>query len=238
VLWYKAWLETRARFLVSLLGMVALCSLMVYNGNKYTWPYTSVDYYYGVLQSGHAMLCVMWVLAVTLLLMGGLLRERAAGTAPFSLVLPVSRRRLIAIRVAMGALQAMALVIVPWCAMYVLAALTGKAHSAWQALFHVALLAGGGTIFFGAALLISSLVEGEYTAPAVSLGVALAAAVLLSDPSVRAYSPWNFILGVQYLDRSSKLLVGPLPWMRIAVSILLGAVFTGLSAKAIQARDF
>ena len=29
MLWYKAWLETRSRFLISLIGMVALCSVFV-----------------------------------------------------------------------------------------------------------------------------------------------------------------------------------------------------------------
>ena len=238
MLWYKTWLETRARFLISLLGIVALCSLMVYNGNKYTWPYTTVDYYYGVLQSGHALLCIMWVLAVTLLLMGGLVRERAAGTAPFTLALPVSRGRLMAVRVSMGLLQAIALAMVPWCAMFLIGGLTGKAHSIPQAVFHLALLAGGGMVFFGTALLISSLVEGEYTAPVVSLGLVLATAVVLSDGGLRAYSPWEFIVGSQYLERSSKLLIGPIPWMRIGISILVGALFAALSLKLVQRRDF
>ena len=238
MLWYKTWLETRARFLISLLGIVALCSLMVYNGNKYTWPYTTADYYYAVLHSGHALLCLMWVLAVTLLLMGGLVREKAAGTAPFTLALPVSRGRLMAVRVSMGLLQAMALGIVPWCAMLLIGSLTGKAHSIPQAVFHLALLAGGGMVFFGTALLISSLVEGEYTAPVVSLGLVLATAVVLSDGGLRSYSPWEFIVGSQYLDRSSKLLIGPFPWMRIAISILLGALFAALSMKLVQRRDF
>ena len=34
MLWYKAWLETRSRFLVSLIGMVALCSWWVFHENS------------------------------------------------------------------------------------------------------------------------------------------------------------------------------------------------------------
>ncbi len=30
MLWYKAWLETRSRFLISLIGMVALCSFLFF----------------------------------------------------------------------------------------------------------------------------------------------------------------------------------------------------------------
>ena len=34
MLWYKAWLETRSRFLISLIGMVALCSVLVFHGDR------------------------------------------------------------------------------------------------------------------------------------------------------------------------------------------------------------
>ena len=34
MLWYKAWLETRSRFLISLVGMVALCSVFVLHGDR------------------------------------------------------------------------------------------------------------------------------------------------------------------------------------------------------------
>ena len=34
MLWYKAWLETRSRFLISLIGMVALCSVFVLHGDR------------------------------------------------------------------------------------------------------------------------------------------------------------------------------------------------------------
>src|SRR6266540_3694656 len=93
MLWYKAWLETRSRFLISLLGTVALCTFSVYHGDKEALPYTQAPYYYFVLRSAHYLLCMMWILAVTLLTMGGLVREKAAGTASFTLSLPVSRGR-------------------------------------------------------------------------------------------------------------------------------------------------
>jgi len=238
MLWYKSWLETRSRFMISLLGSVALCSFYVYHWDKEAMPYTKPEYYYYGLHGGHSLLCVLWVLTVTLLTMGGLLRERAAGTAPFTLALPVSRMRLMATRVSVGVLQAMALVIFPWSAMFLIGGLTGKTHSTYQAFFHIVLLAGGGIVFFGVAFLISSLVEGEYTAPIVSFGILLVVGVVLGNGSLRGYSPWDFIAGADYFDRTTGLLIGPIPWMHIVVSILLGALFVAISAKAIQTRDF
>ena len=239
MLWYKAWLETRSRFLISLFNIVALCSFSVYHGNEGAMPYTKIEYYYVVLHGGHSMLCMLWVLAVTLLAMGGLLREKAVGTAPFTLALPVSRVRLVAVRISMVLGQAMALVIVPWIAMFLIGTLNGKTHSVEQAFFHMVLLGGGGVAFLGTALLVSSLVEGEYTAPLVTFGVLIGISVALSSTSsLHVYSPIEFIRGTEFLDRHTRLLTGPIPWLRIAAYVLAGGLLAALSTKAVQARDF
>jgi hypothetical protein len=54
-----------------------------------------------------------------------------------------------------------------------------------QAAFHVVLLAGGGIVLYAIALLTSSLVEGEYTAPMVSFGIL----VLVGSPQVHCLFP-------------------------------------------------
>ena len=238
MLWYKAWLETRSRFLISLAGIAALCSFIVYHGNQGAMPYTKLNYYYFVLQSGHFMLCTMWVMAVTLLTMGGLLREKAVGTAPFTLALPVSRTRLMGVRIAMGVIQALTLAIVPWGAMFLTALTTGKANSLGQLWFRVVLLASGGLVFFGMSLLVSSLVEGEYTAPVVSFGVMLAMTVTMGDGLLRSWSPYAFINGTEFFNRSTGLLTGPIPWAHVAINATVAALLMGISVKVVQRREF
>jgi len=238
MLWYKAWLETRARFLISLFGILALCSYSVFHGNQEALPYTRINYYYIVLHGGHNLLATLWIVAVTLLMMGGLLREKAVGASSFTLALPVSRARLMAVRVSTGLIQAMLLVFVPWSAMFVIGAVTGKTHSISQAFFHVVLLATGGLLFFAIALLISSLVEGEYTAPIVSFGIVMATAVAFNGASLRAYSPWGFITGGAYLSRDTALLTGSIPWTSVAIYVLLAAILIAVSVKVIQWREF
>ena len=73
MLWYKAWLETRSRFLISLVGMVALCSIFVLHGDRNVIDEVPTDYYNFVFFEGHQILVMMWALAVTLIMMGGLL---------------------------------------------------------------------------------------------------------------------------------------------------------------------
>jgi hypothetical protein len=238
MLWYKAWLETRSRFLVALCGSTALCAYHVYAGNREALPDTALSYYNHVLHSGHAELCLLWVLSVTLLIMGGLLREKAAGAAALTLSLPVSRTRLMAVRICVGLIQAIALAIFPWCAMLIVATATGKCYSVSQAWFHVVLLLGGGLIVFGIALLVSSFVEGEYTAPIVSLGIVLAMGFLFADRSPQGTNPIVALDGFRYLDRSTHLLVGPIPWMRLATNVCITAALILASLRAMNRREF
>uniref|UniRef100_Q020E5 Uncharacterized protein n=1 Tax=Solibacter usitatus (strain Ellin6076) TaxID=234267 RepID=Q020E5_SOLUE len=238
MLWYKAWLETRVRFLICLIGMVALCSFIVYHGDKEAMPYTKLNYYYFVLRSGHAMLCMMWIAAVTLLMMGGILREKAIGTAAFTLALPVSRARLMRVRVGMGLLQALALAIIPWAAMWITATTTGKVNDRGQPAFYLALLLGGGLVFFAMALLTSILVEGEYTAPLVSFGVMLLMTIVLGEGRLRNFSPFGFINGLAWFDRYTGLLKGAIPWPQIAVYLALSALMVAISMLFVARREF
>src|SRR5450756_1258423 len=173
MLWYKAWLETRARFLIALLGILCLCSYSVLHGERQAAPWVGRSYYNYVLSEGHGLLAVMWVLAVMLLMMGGLLREQSLGSATFTLGLPVSRRQLMAARIGMGVLQASTIALIPSGTMYLIARASGKAFSLSQTWFHLVILLTGGAVFFAIALLASSIVEGEYTAPVVAFGILL-----------------------------------------------------------------
>ncbi len=238
MLWYKAWLETRTRFAISLGGIFLLCAYSVFHGDRQALSYAKTDYYYSVLHGTHALLSVMWVLAVTLLMMGGLLREKALGTSLFTLALPVSRKRLTIARIVFGLVQSVSLAIFPWAGMYIIAFLTGEARSGRQAFFHLALLIGGGMVFFALAVLVSSTVEGEYTAPAVSLGIILMSIVVLNSPSLRVFSPWAFMVGADYFSREQCLLIGPVPWMNIGAYLLLSVTLVYVAVKAILSRDF
>lgn len=235
MLWYKAWLETRQRFLISLLGILILCSWRVYIGDSLG---TSVNWYYGVLRQANLWLCMLWVLAVTLLVMGGLVREKAVGASDLTLAMPVSRERVVGVRIAVGLLQAMTLAVIPWIFMFLTAGATGKADSVFYAAFHVLLLAGGGIVFFGLALLISSVVEGEYTAPAVALGLALAIVMALGDKPLNRYDPFTFMLGTEFSTPQNPLPAGPFPWLHLSANVLLAALLALISIKVIQRRDF
>src|ERR1700730_17226878 len=237
MLWYKAWLETRSRFLISLIGMVILCLVFVLYGDRSPAYEVSSDYYNYVLFGGHQILVMMWTLAVTLTMMGGLLREKATGSSSFTLALPVSRVRLMMVRICTGLIQAFMLAIVPCVAMFSVDRIFGKTHSVSQAAYYLVLLLGGGLLFFGMAVLVSSVIGGD-TAPVISFGAVIVTAVALSSVHLRRYSPWEFMTGLRYLNRQTNLLSFPIPWLQAAMYMLVAGLLLAISVIAVQRREF
>ncbi len=238
MLWYKAWMETRSRFLISLIGMVVLCAGFIFHLDRDAISSVKVDYYYYVLFAGNSMLVVMWLLAVTLTMMGGLIREKVSGAFAFTMALPVSRARLIAVRICMGLAQAFALAIIPWVTMLSVGSIAGKTHSISQAAYYLILLLGGGMPFFAMSVLVSSLITGEYTAPMVSLGVIVATAVGLSGRALRPYSPWAFMTGREYLNEQTNLLAFPIPWLQVAIYLAFAGLLLAISVRVTQREEF
>jgi hypothetical protein len=238
MLWYKAWLETRSRFLVMFIGVTVLFSVLVWHREIGAESWSGIGYYNDVLHSSQGMLALIWVPVICMLMMGGLLRENASGAASFTLTLPVSRNRLMGVRIGMGVLQALALGVFPSCCMYAVAHFTGKAYSPSQLAFHLLLLISGGSVFFGIAVLISSLIEGEYTAPAVALGIAIVMLMGLGEQELKPFNPAEFMMGSAYLDRHSNLLVGGFPWSIACIWLALSVALLVAATKFIARRDF
>jgi hypothetical protein len=71
MLWYKAWLETRARFCIALVLCVAFCLELIVSLPGSMAGKVDLRGLHGV----NSALVFVWILGVTLLMMGGLLRE-------------------------------------------------------------------------------------------------------------------------------------------------------------------
>jgi ABC-2 type transport system permease protein len=247
VLWYKAWLETRSRFLTSLATLTVFCAVFVHHALSVTLGNSGFSQgllrsewkagFYRLLFVSQQYVVIMWVLAVVLLGMGGIVREKATGTSSLTLSLPVSRARLLGVRVGVGVLEAIALGVVPWSAIFVVSSLARMPILISQVEFYVMLLVGGGLAYFAMGVLVSALVEGEYTAPAVAFGMVLLSAIMF-DAWLRPFNLWRLVTGDFYVDRHTYLLVGDFPWRGTLVSVLAAALMLLASLKVIQKREF
>jgi ABC-2 type transport system permease protein len=238
MLWYKAWLETRTRFLISLIGITALAGIFIWRQDRDALPTSGLPYYYFVLAGGHRILAMLWSIAIMFVMMGGLVRENAVGASSFTLALPVSRARLMWSRIVFGIAQAAVLGLVPWTAMFLIASAVGEPIALGQAATYVTVMFGAGVTFFAVAVFTASLLEGEYTAPLVAFGALIAFAVALNDPPLRTYSPWYMLLGSNLIDRKSQMLTGPIPWPIIGGFVLFAAILLFTSVELVSRREF
>ena len=62
--------------------------------------------------------------------------------------------------------------------------------------------------------------------------------IAFGNKTFKAYSPWNFMVGTEYFDRTSELLVGSIPWLHVLANVLVAALLTGISVRAIQRKEF
>lgn len=236
MLWYKAWLETRSRFLTSLAILAFLSAVFVHHAQGMIRPEWKTDFN-RLMYIDQQFLVIMWILAVILLGMGGIVREKAIGTSSFTLAFPVSRARLLGVRVGMGVMESIVLAVVPWVTVFAVSSLARMPILITQVAFYCLLLIGGGLVYFALAVLISSLVAGEYTAPAVAFGVVLSSAVLF-DVWLQRLNIWRLVTGDFSLDRNSYLLSEPVPWLGIIASLSAAALMLLGSIVVVQRREF
>jgi ABC-2 type transport system permease protein len=236
VLWYKGWLETRSRFLTCLIVLTGFCAVFIHYTQAYLRPEWREDFHRLMLVA-HQYLVIIWIISVVLLGMGGLVREKASGSSSLTLSLPVSRAHLLGVRVAIGVLEAITLGVVPWVAIFLVSSAGGMPIQFQQVRFYVLLLVSGGLVYFAMAVLISSLVEGEFTAPAVAFGLVFLATNLF-DLWLRDFNLWRFVSGDFYLDRNTYLFAVTFPWKDTIAWLAVAAVMLIASVKILHEREF
>ena len=236
MLCYKAWLETRSRFCTCLTVLALFSAVFTHHAQGFLHPEWKTDFY-RLLFIAHEYVVILWILSVVLLGMGGLVREHATGASSLSLSLPVSRAHLLGVRIAVGVLEAIALGVLPWVTIFLVSYVGGMPILFPQVAFYTALLLGGGMAYFAIAVLVSSIVEGEYTAPAVAIGLVFLATIFF-DAWLRRFNLWRLITGSFSIDRTTYLLSGHFPWLAVLASLCVAALMLFTSVRIIQRRDF
>jgi len=219
MLWHKAWLESRTRLLLGVTMMIAVCAYSVHAHRSA---------YQGIVRNAFMVLCFQ-------LGVGGLLRERAVGTAPFTLALPVSRVRLMATRAAVGWLELVVLAVVPLLIAVSLSPLVGDRYGIGQVVRISAMWVTGGSALLAVALLASSLFAGEYTAFVIAW-IALFAHTIgtqltrLARPALMPY-----LFTVQEIMSGFR---GPVPSTIVAALVVVTCALVASAVLVIDRKDF
>ena len=185
----------------------------------------------------------VFVMAVLLLGLGGLQRERGAGTAAYTLALPATRRQLVAARAGVGILQVIALALIPAVLVSVLSPIYAReAYPISQALQFAVLYVAGGLLCFAAAFLCSIALDNEHTVVAACVvapfrytvmvdqfwRLASMATALSLPAAIRRFRSANVFdimvaNDMPYLDPDTFFLRA-VPWLTILVLAALSAV--------------
>lgn len=255
MLWHKSWLETRWRFLIGLgLGVCSAAAVvllypkviavlplepardsdgelarrlrasavLIHDYRGYIWSQWFAK------QLSHA-----WTLFAVLLGTGGLVAQTARGGGLFTLSLPVSRQRLLAIRTATALAELAALAVIPSLVLAALSPAVGERYPIGDALIHSGCVFVAGSVFFSLATLLSTVFADVWRPVLIAL---LAAVVLgLSEQVFHEVSRFS-VFPVMSAERYFQ--GGGLPWLGLAAGAAVSLAMLYGAARSIARQDF
>lgn len=255
---YKAWLETRTRFIV---GLIALCGFSVFLVSHYppqiehlaTWALThpaahrpwwferevhSYRFYVWHRQYD-GLFRDMWMVSAVLFAVGGLTQESVKGSAAFSLSLPAKRNRFtIAYSVVACAellLLALSSVLIPLMSSFV-----GESYSVTEALSHGLILFLGGLVIFWFTHLLAS----KLTSPSLPVIVGIASVIILGTVIAPFDNPQDEPAMSRSIDLF-RLMSGPsdlrwhtVPWAGLLMCAGLFVLSFFAASAVINSRDY
>lgn len=257
MLWHKAWLETRWRFISAILILTIMAG-----GNVYGWLATrallpqlnsttispaaeatglgsaireAIDLnktFRGYIwyQAFRQNLTQMGVLFAVVLGCGGLVTESTKGSALFTLALPITRRRLLGTRAGVGLAQCFAIAIVPSLVIPILSPAVGERFGLVDALAHGLCIFFVGAVFFSLASFLSTLFGDIWRPMLIAIGIACALAFAsLVIPQLRVFSVMS---GETYFR------TGSLPWAGLLTSAVIATALLYSAAETLERRDF
>ena len=257
MLWHKAWLETRWRFICAVVILTLLSGSNVYEylavqsllpqlNEQWEGRIAGAGVFEAALreafeaqktfrgfiwyQTFSQNLSQMGVFFAILLGCGGLLSESSKGSAMFTLALPVTRRQLLGARAGAGLAQLFAMSMVPSLIIPLLAVSIGQRFSPVDALVHGVCLFVVAAVFFSLASFLSTLF-GDIWRPLL-IGVGIACAIAIASVAVPQLRIFSVMSGETYFK------TGSLPWAGLMTSAVIATALLYSAAETLERRDF
>ena len=251
MLWYKAWLETRWRFLIGLAALVTLASVTVLGYPRFMEllrgvPEVPAGTPFGKLIDESRTLASTfdgyiwsqwflkgmpqaWTLFAAMLGAGGLLAQTHRGEGLFTLSLPVSRMQLAGVRAATCLAQLLVLALVPSLLIPILSPAVGQSYSLADTVVHALCLFTAGSVFFSLSFLLSTIFPDVWRPFLIVLCLSFAEQVLRDFAQVGMF---------RVMSAESYFRGGGLPWLGLAAGAAGSAAMLYLAARNIARRDF
>jgi hypothetical protein len=253
MLWYKAWLETRLRLLIALalLAMSVAGIVFAYPRVHALLPLVPAEgggdlgrrirdaaelardfHSYVWSQWFQQNARQLWTVLAIVLGTGGLVTHGSRG-ALFTLSMPVSRRRLLAVRAAAGLGELLAAALVAALLLPVFAPAVGEQYPVGDAAVHAICLFAAGAVFFSLALLLSTSFDDLWRPLLIVLAVAAVDA--MCEQVFRGLAPYSVFT---VMSGDVYFRTGRLPWLGIVASLGASAAICSVAAVNLARRDF
>lgn len=251
MLWYKAWLETRWRFVIGL--ALILCSAV---GAVLTYPQVvklmplvpaSMPGEIGrriresaeLVRTFDGYVWAQWFrqslpqlasLFAIILGTGGVLSRRAG--ALFTLSLPVSRKRLMRVRAATGMAELFVLVVAPSLLISLIAPAVRESYSIRHALVHALCLFVSVSIYFTLTLMLSTFFNDTWRPLLIALGIAMVVSLF---SQIYIGSP---LTQLHVMSAESYFRSGSIPWIGLLIAAAMSFAMYATANATLASRDF
>ena len=250
MLWYKAWLDTRGRFLIGLAllvlsaaGVVAGFPQVQRIGPLELDPsdplYRSLSDALELSRTFRGFVWHEWFRQNALTI--GALFAALLGTSHmfsssrrgllFTLSLPASRRHWFATRAATGLAELLVLMVVPSLVIPLLGVAMGQHYSVGEALVHALCGFVGAATFFGLALLLSTIFQDTWR----PILIVCLAAVCVSFFELLVPNGFGIF---RVLSAEDYFRGGSLPWVGLSMFVVAAAALMYAACRQIERLDF
>jgi ABC-2 type transport system permease protein len=255
MLWYKAWLETRWRFITGLVLLMcsAAASVLLYPklvpflsmapppglsgeiARRVAEVFELSRSFRGYVWSQFFVsnMPQLWAVFAVLIGTGGLLSQSSRGGALFTLSLPVSRRKLVGVRAATGLVEIFILALVPSLLIPLLSPAIGETYRVGDALVHALCMFVAGAVFFSLTFLLSSIFQDILRPLLLALGLTLI--LSFCAQFFRELSTYS-VFGV--MSAETYFRAGRVPWLGLLVTAAASAAMLHVAALNLARRDF
>jgi ABC-2 type transport system permease protein len=252
MLWYKAWLETRWRFLIGLALLLcsAAATVLTYPAIVKLIPPAATTNASGVVEErireaielSRTYRGYMWshwfgqnlkqwaTLFAILLGTAGVLSPSAG--ALFTLSLPVTRKRLLGVRAATALAELFVIVFVPSLLVSLLSPSIAQSFAPGATLVYSACFFVGVSVFFSLAFLLSTVFDDLWRPLLIAIAVAFVLSMLgqvLTNAPADVYR----VMSAETYFRSGRV-----PWIGLIVTAAISAAMLYAAAVNVTRRDF
>ena len=254
MLWHKSWLDTRWRFFVALglLSMSVAGIVLTYPrvlallplvpsadtggplGERIRAAALLAREFRGYVWSQwfHGNARQEWTVVAALLGTGGLVAQGSRG-ALFTLSMPVSRNRLLAVRAAAGLAEMLIVAFTAALLLPLLSPSIGERYAVVDALVHAVCLFAAGAVFFSLAFLLSTSFEDPWRPLLIALSAA--AVVAMCETVFRGLQPYSVFT---VMSGDVYFRTGRVPWLGIVASLGVSAAMLYTATINLARRDF